>query len=350
MFFNDMRKIEILIFVVFTFFTFSQINLAQTPKPQPRIAVPPKSPLPKPPKDWKRAKTAPKEGETLLPAEKSISTDAKVNISLCISEGNVKINGWEHNEIRTFVSGGSQIGFQVLEKKNQIPAWVKILGFDSQKNNQAAGVDECLSGDEIELDVPRGATVKINGGESDIAVTSVNKVKIENRGGDISLNNIGQGIEAKTYQGDVTVENSSGAITLLSTNGNIVAFDTEAGEIGDVFLAKTSSGTITLQKVGNRQIEVNSNSGSIRFDGEFSSGGQYSFGTTNGSINLTIPANSSCKIKASFGGVFQTEIPLGGISKSAAFQQVQNITGTLGTGDSSVNLTTFSGAIRIRKK
>ncbi len=171
MFFNDKnkRKIEMLIFAAFAVFTFSQVNLAQTPKVPPGIAVPPKPPLSKPPKDLKRAKIAPSEGE-MPPSEKSISTDAKVNISLCVAEGNVKINGWQRNEIRAFVSNGSQIDFQVLEKKNQLPAWVKVSSLDSPKNNESSAPDECLAGDEIELDVPRGASIKINGGESDITV------------------------------------------------------------------------------------------------------------------------------------------------------------------------------------
>src|SRR4028119_1184702 len=33
-------------------------------------------------------------------SEKSIAVDAKVNISLCVLEGNLKVNGWDRNEIR----------------------------------------------------------------------------------------------------------------------------------------------------------------------------------------------------------------------------------------------------------
>jgi hypothetical protein len=286
--------------------------------------------------------------ESDAPAEKSIATDAKVNISLCVSEGNVKISGWERNEIRAFVDGGSEVGFKVLQKKNQNPVWVMVLGFDPQKTNQP-GVDECLSGDVIELDVPRGAVINLKGRETEITVEDVNKAKVENVGGDIRLNRIEQGIAAKTYEGSVTVENSGGSMSLISTTGNIVALDTQAEDIGDTFLAKTSSGVITLQQVAHRQIEAGSNSGSIKFTGDFTSGGQYTFGTTNGSISLTIPAESSCKIKASYGGIFQSDIPLKDVSNNVS-TQIKNLTGIFGSGDARVNLTTFSGAIRIRKK
>lgn len=322
--------------------SFSQV------KSEPKIAVPPVAPTaPSPrPKVWTRAaRRSTNESDT--PAEKSISTDEKVNVQLCVSEGSVKINGWDRNEIRAYVDGGSGVGFKVLQMRNQNPVWVKVLGFDPQKSREP-GLDECLSGDQIELDVPRGAVIDFTGQETGISIQSVYKVAVKNIGGNIFLNDITRGITAKTYEGSVTVENSGGAINLNSTTGNIIAFDTQPVEIGDSFIAKTSSGVITLQKVAHRLIEAGSNSGSIKFTGNFSSGGQYAFGTTNGSINLFLPSDSSFKIKASYGGIFQSEIPLKDVSKTSA--QVQSLTGTFGSGDANLVLTTFGGAIRIRKQ
>ncbi|MDQ3180876.1 MAG: DUF4097 domain-containing protein [Acidobacteriota bacterium] len=283
------------------------------------------------------------------PAEKSIMVDAGVNISLCVSEGKLKINGWERNEIRAFVHGGSHVGFTILQKKNAQPVWVKVLGFDPTTNKEAKA-EECLAGNEIELDVPRNAIVNVKSNVSEMVIDSVAKVSVENGGGDVFLNNIGRGIEARTYEGDVTVENSTGAMSLFSTTGNIIAFDVSPQEIGDIFKAKTSNGAVTLKNVGQRQIEVGSNSGSINFNGEFLTGGQYSFGTSNGSIILTIPQNSSFTINASYGyGVFASEIPLQNVEKNTP-SKIQNLSAQIGKGDASLKLTTVSGAIRIRKQ
>lgn len=285
-------------------------------------------------------------------AEKSIAVDAKVNINLRVCEGNLKINGWERNEIRAFVSGGHGVGFEILQKNqtNGNPIWVKILGFDRTKKGQTAA-EECLSGDEIELDVPRGAIVSVKSSESETTIDSVRKVTIENVGGDIFLNNITAGIEAKTYEGDVTVENSSGAITLSSMTGNIVAFNLSPEEIGDVFNAKTSSGAIVLQKIEHRQAEAVSTSGSIRFAGNFQNGGQYGLRTQNGSILLALPEKSSFKLNASLGfGKFNSEIPLENLVRNADSKTAQSVSASLGKGEATVNLTTYSGAIRIRKQ
>ncbi len=104
-----------------------------------------------------------------------------------------------------------------------------------------------------------------------------------------------------------------------------------------------------MQQVAQKQIEAASNTGSIKFDGKFESGGQYSFGTTNGSINLLIPADSSCRVEAFYGGSFQSEIPLKELTKDVS-PSVQKVVGVLGAGDASLSLKNISGAISIRKK
>lgn len=337
-------KASVFIFALFAFSSFPLV--AQTVENEPPIVPKPSRP-PMPPKIGKFGKLTGSDSE--IPSEKSIPTDANVNILLCISEGNVKINGWQRNEIRAFVRGETAIGFQVLERKNQTPVWVKIINSAAPEKGET-GADDCLSGGNLELDVPFGTNVNLKGDAGNISIESVNKVKIENISGSILLRRIARGVEAKTFEGNVTVEESGGAMTLVSNSGNIFAFETAPVETGDVFTAKSSSGAIILQSVAHKQIEAGSNTGAIRFDGAFSAGGQYALGTTNGSITLKIPAESSFRVNASYGyGAFQTEIPLRDISQTAALQ-ARKLTAVSGAGDANLNLTTFSGAIRIVRK
>jgi DUF4097 and DUF4098 domain-containing protein YvlB len=201
-------------------------------------------------------------------------------------------------------------------------------------------------GSEIELDVPRGATVKLKSRESEIQIGSVAKVGVENGGGNIYLNDIERGITAVTYAGGITVEKSSGSISLTTTSGNIVAIDVSPSDIGDIFKAKTNSGMITLNDVVHRQIDTTSISGSTSFAGAIIDGGQYGFGTQNGTIVLAIPANSSCKINAVFSfGAFASELPL-----LNALKKEQSLSAQIGQGAATLNLRTVSGAIRIRKQ
>jgi len=339
------RKISLTVFSLLCLAPFSFIS-AQIVEIKPKVVVAPAG-------QTVRVKRKNKKvvGGRETFAEKSIAVDAKVNISLCVSEGNLKITGWERNEIRAFVANGSKINLKVQQKSRQTnnPVWVMVTGSDPTDEKELSS-EECLSGEEIELDVPRGAIVNVKGRTTETKIESVRKVDVKNIGGDISLNNIEQGIKAATYEGDVMVENSGGAITLETANGNIVAFDVAPSEIGDIFKTKTTSGAITLERIEHRQLEIGSNSGSIKFVGAFNGGGQYDFRTQNGTILLLIPEKSSCKINALYGfGKFNSEIKLNILTENN-ISRSQRLIASIGGGDANVNLTTYSGAIQIKKQ
>ena len=278
-------------------------------------------------------------------SEKSLAVDAKINISICVLEGNLKINGWERGEMRVFVDNGSQFDLKISQKnaQNDKPVWVRII-----KSGAANETSECLSGANIEIDVPRGASLIVKGQETKTTIDRVRKASVKSVGGDIFLNDISEGIEAQTYEGDITAENCGGAITLESGTGNITAFETAPSDIGDVFRAKTNNGAIVMQSIAHHQIEANSISGTIVYKGEMLSGGLYNFNTLNGAISLTVPANSSCKVVAAYGlGGFNSELPISKITEDNS-PRFQKIVGTMGSGEATLNLTTSSGAIKIK--
>ena len=283
--------------------------------------------------------------------EKSIAVSDNVNISLCVNVGQVKVAGWDRNEVRAFVKNGRGVGFSVLDKRksDKSPVWIKILGFDPSSEAVNEG-DECISGAVIELDVPTGSTVNLKSGESNTTIDSVAKVSVKNVGGDIYLSNITKGIDARTYRGNLTVKDSNGSISLETTNGNIVAYNAVSEEIGDLFLAKTNSGAITLQKLQYRQTEANSSSGSISFAGEISANGQYYFGSTVGLISLILPEETSAKIVAVYGyGNFDSEIALKDLKRDES-SNLKSLTCTLGDGGALINFKTANGKIIIKKE
>lgn len=284
-------------------------------------------------------------------SEKAIIVDPGVDIKACVVEGEVKVNGWERNEVRVFVKDGARFVIQVLEKDptSGKPAWIRITGEQGTPNRFGAG-SECLAGDVIEMDVPMKASLQLTGRVTETTVDSIRKVVVKNIGGNISLRHITGGIMAETYEGDVAIENSSGQISLQSSTGNIVAYEVRPGEIGDVFSAKTNNGMISLQKIEHRQIEANSVSGSVAFSGRLRQGGLYNFRTTNGAIKLAIPPDSGFKVIANYGfGTFDAAFPLKSVNETIT-PGGKNTIGIIGTGDSTVSVTTSSGSINIVKQ
>lgn len=318
---------------------------------------PPKAP--KPAKVWVEDKKAkPEPAATPLPrseritSEKSIAVDSGVNVKLCVSDGVVKINGWERDEIRAFIKEGRRIGIKVLERsaKTDKPNWVWIVNGTAAEHGRGP-LSNCLAGESVEIDLPVGAMVNMEARTTGATIDTVKSVSVKILEGSINIRNVKGGVKAETHQGDVMLESSNGQIALQTTTGNIVAFDVNPGEIGDMLKAKTSSGAISLQRVSHRQIEANSITGSVNFNGSFLTGGIYNFKTSNGSIRLQLPEKSSCTISASFGfGTFNYEgMPLEIITESV-LPGGKNIVAKIGGGEANVNVTTSSGSIVIRKQ
>lgn len=284
--------------------------------------------------------------------ERSISVDAKVNLKMCVTQGTVKVNGWSRNEVRAFVSDGSKFAFRVLQKsmkEDGKPVLLSLVGIKSLPGGNTTTV-ECINGDEIQLDVPENASLFLKGQDSEMNVDTIRKVDVTNAGGDVTVGNITEGVTVGTLQGNIIVERSQGNISLSSQSGDIVAFDVQPSDAGDVFKAKTTGGSISIQKMQFRVLDVISISGSVVYDGALPSGGAYGFNTTNGSIRLMIPTDSSCRVTAIYGfGSFNSEIPIKDMRQLSSSGPVKTIVGTIGAGDCSLKLTTNSGSVVLKK-
>jgi hypothetical protein len=283
-------------------------------------------------------------GDTM---ERSIAVDKDVNVSICVTQGNLKINGWNRSEVRVYVQDGAKFKFKVLQKNQQnSPVWVMLTGSDPVKGKSL----ECIWGDEIEIDVPINAVVTIKGQEVKTSIDTVRKANVKTIGGDIIIRNVSNGVTAYTGQGDLTVEESKGGVSLETTTGNILVFEAGPSEIGDILKTKTNSGLISLQRIKHRQIDAGSISGSIAYSGEILSGGTYNLSTSNGSIRLALPPSTSCNVSALYGfGSFNSEIPVEIITENIMEGPVKRVDGLIGKGDATLKLTTNNGSIAIKK-
>lgn len=284
-------------------------------------------------------------------SELRVATNANVSVKFCIADANLKINGWDRNEVRVFVRSGRKFNIRVLERdQNNLASWVWITPETSP--GAATGLaPTCLSGASIEVDAPVGSSFNLDGRSSDAVIDTVKKVGIKIVEGNVSLRNITGGISASTWQGDLTAESSAGSISLESTTGNVVAYGVSPGQVGDLFRVKTNSGAVSIQNVEHRQIEASTISGSLVYDGVFRAGGIYNFKTSNGSIRVMLPENASCKLFASYGfGSFGSDFPLKFTFKTDS-EGPKSLSATIGAGENcSLNLTTTTGSIVLKKK
>lgn len=282
--------------------------------------------------------------------ERAIRVSPNVNLNVCVTEGTLSVNGWRRNEVRILVRNGNKFNFKVLEKADEKPVW--ISAYSQVTKGKTTVVSDCIGGSEVAIDIPVGATLNLKGKSINATIDTLKKVNVETVGGDITIRNITSGVKAKTYRGDITVDESKGPLWIESTTGNIMVFEAGPSEIGDSFTAKTNNGAISLQKLFYKQIDVSSISGSLLFTGDILNGGSYNFGTSNGTIRLALPQNSAFKMAAIFGaGNFTYELPLKIVTENDMEGPLRSIVANIGGGsEAMVKLTTNAGLIGIRKQ
>ena len=281
--------------------------------------------------------------------EKSIAVAPNVNFTLCVTEGNLRVNGWSRNEVRVYVEGGPKFAFKVIDHgPNAAPVWISALNTEAKPGTNP----ECIRGETVEIDAPVGTSLKLTGKEIDAQVDGLRKVNVKTVGGDISIRNIKEGVSAYTGEGGVTVEESWGQVDLETTTGNIVVVDSGPSDIGDTFRAKTNSGAISLTHVAHRAVDVNSISGSVLFNGELKNGGTYAMSTMNGTIRIALPAMTGCRLSAKFtAGSFASELPFKILTENIAPDDLKSIVADLGKGGEAIlKLSSGSGSIGIKKQ
>lgn len=326
---------------------------APTSKPDSKVKVysPPATPrppryIPPPRVPYGGAET---DGVT---SEKVIAADPGVKVQLCVSDGDVKINGSEKNEVRVFVRNGRKFEFSSFEKNPETgkAVWVQLARATGERPVPGQ-FPNCLAGDSIEIDMPTRGELVMSGRSATVTVDTVTKATIKLLEGDVTVRNVSGGLFARTEQGDLNAESIAGDIGLETTTGNIVAFDLKSARPGDPLRVTTIRGTISLQNIGHRQIDVNATSGSVKYVGSFVGGGNYRFRSASGRIGLLLPADVDCRVSATYGfGNFDSAFPLKIVTENVV-PGGKIVVADLGPGKGPVvNLSTTSGSIRIVKQ
>lgn len=176
-------------------------------------------------------------------------------------------------------------------------------------------------------------------------------------------------LQLTTTSGDISVNDTSGAMTLSTVSGNIstihdtftgnASLSATSGDIrstGDTFSSDagftTVSGDVELnQDTFNGPAKVNTTSGNIDFNGTIASSGTYQFNTVSGDVHVGLPVGTNFTVQAdtSSGSINANDFP------SITVQDTNqgsgsHASGTVGTSPGpSLNIGTNSGDITIHQ-
>ncbi|HEX3085284.1 MAG TPA: DUF4097 family beta strand repeat-containing protein [Pyrinomonadaceae bacterium] len=286
--------------------------------------------------------------------ERTAAADSRVVVSACTLSGSFTVRGWNRNEVRVRITDGVEIELTRIDQtKSEKATELKV----TSKGRRSANGASCLMVGDVEMDVPRGANVKLQTTSGDISVTDLARANITTTSGNITLTKMQAETSANVIGGDIAVRNSTGSFDLHSTGGSIDARDLAPVAASDLLTASTMSGEVTLNHIQHQRVRAKSLSGELTYSGALLPNGSYSFENLSGEVRLAIPANSSFRLVASVGE---------SVKISSAFDlkytQNQNVIGpglrsdprrvvaTVAGGESMIRVSMLTGSLRISKQ
>jgi Putative adhesin len=339
--------------------------------------------------------------------ERSIKSDANVSLSVCVISGAIQVRGWDKNEVRARSNDAAELEFRRKDGTTEPSPATKLELFIADKAQGPGRANSCQSFSDINVSVPRGATVQLQTRDGDITVVDVATAYANTQNGDVTIERASKAVEAGTIGGGISLKDSSGRINIHSAGGNIEAINIRPVETIDTFDASSLGGDITLERVTHAQLDAHTLNGGVCMTGALAHGGRYSFRTISGDVTLTMPADASFQLiaKISQNAEIITDFPLTlktedatpaptaapaaapaaaptarpegetpgpspspkakpskptpktkdladkqGIIVEVRKANLRRITGVCGSGDAVINLASFSGTVHLRKQ
>lgn len=162
------------------------------------------------------------------------------------------------------------------------------------------------------------------------------ELRIAMKNGDIRVANIGGNVEAKTINGNIRATDVEAGAVLASTNGNVTG-----SRIGGTVRATTVNGNVSLAEV-RADVRARTVNGNVAIR-SLTVAGDWSVGTTRGSVRLEIPDTADMTVQAeSRFGRISTDLPLAVEGKTA--------TGRLGAGTHRMTVDTNGNITLVRHR
>jgi hypothetical protein len=257
------------------------------------------------------ARSARKDDDGEQKVERAIAVDPAVAVSLCVASGNISVRGWDRNQVRARSTEAVEIELAHAAETTPGAAIKKLEVAVSDKEKEKPG-GKCQAFSDIELNVPRGATVLVQTRDGDINIAEVAVAYGVTQSGNIEVDQVSRSIEVGSLGGDICLKDSSGRISASSAGGSVAATNLRPVEATDSFEVVTTSGDIELSQVTHKQINTKTVSGNLSMTGPLAPAGRYWFNSFSGNVTLAMPANSSFTLvaKVSQGGEIITDFPL----------------------------------------
>ena len=236
------------------------------------------------------------------------------------------MKSWKNREVDVVASQTSdKIGFDMEQAGDRIDVTATILDAAAQSPDSAAS---------LQLTVPEETELQLK--------TETGLIYVEQVMGDMTLESVA---------GDVHLKEVSGYIIVKTTGGSLVCTQC-AGKLD----FKSISGGAQVLQPALTNVSLFTTSGNILFDGDFVRTGLYTMKSGRGLVEVRFSGNDSFDLKAQTAtGTVDNQAAAylkpdshGMMRRASKF--TKGLFGTVGQGLAKVELSSYSGTIRILKR
>jgi hypothetical protein len=257
--------------------------------------------------------------------EKTFDTTREPRISVINLKGHVLVRGWDKAQVHVVYTVDSprvEVDSEILPNTGA----AEKVHFETHLLDSTLPSEQ--QGADYTLDVPAGATLEIRNPQG--------RIRVEGMQADASVESVGGDISIRDYSGRLSLRSIAGDIEVIRPSGNVEAVSV--------------TGNLHFVSPSTTRLHGTTTSGRILFEGDFMGRGFYRLSSYSGDVDIACPPSASYELsaKTSKGKVMNT-MPMTHRRESASPLGASNsLLGTHNTGKATVELTSFSGNIRIR--
>jgi DUF4097 and DUF4098 domain-containing protein YvlB len=256
--------------------------------------------------------------------EKHFAVQSKPKITVRNSNGRIQVKAWTKPEVLvawTSASGRTVVETELAGNRVEVA---------TQFNGDGTSADDSKT--DFEITVPVESELSVRTDSGNVTVDSVH--------GDMTFDTVGANLQLSDVNGYMVVKTIDGSLVCNRCSGKL-----EANSI---------SGNVQMIQPTLDSVRVQTSSGNIFFDGSFLSRGIYIMKNFSGTIEVHFSSSDSFDVNASSlkGDVINqaTFKPDSHGSPHTASKWGHSLFGTMNDGHAKVELSSFSGTIKILKR
>ncbi|MBW1811186.1 MAG: DUF4097 family beta strand repeat protein [Deltaproteobacteria bacterium] len=260
---------------------------------------------------------------------KTIPIKDKAELTIFMRAGDVKVVGWDKNQVK-------------IESEKDLTPGLQVNGDKVRINSK---MDKGRSGGQdadTTLHVPKSTR---------LTVTVIS--------GNLEIENISDRAKATSVSGDIKIRSCSGLLAVKAVSGDVeligikkdIAVQTVSGDLkgrdikGDLIEIQTVSGEVFLNNLEASQVRLKTVSGDLKIQGAFPAESSIKISTVSGDATLYLKPTAGFDVSlATRSGDFHSEFNL---SEREGSQQKLNA--KVGSGGTEITMTSLSGDLNIKK-